>query len=140
MLPGNSDAYSVFQIAITLFKKFWVICRKAHCVGPGPSRETAAWSQMSSKLEGSSDEPPAEPCEMEGPVARPQWWPSPKQTSWSNRRASTNSCSRPDAGSSGRRAPKQTGCRNRRRPTQKRCGKRSEDTHGDHHSCGHIWA
>ena len=39
-----------------------------------------------------------------------------------------------------RRAPNQTACRNRRRTTQKRFGKRSEDTHEDRKSCGHIWA
>ena len=58
----------------------------------GLKRGTGAWSQRSSKTEDSSDEPPAEPSETEGPAARRHWWPSPKQTARSSRRASTKSC------------------------------------------------
>ena len=36
--------------------------------------------------------------------------------------------------------PKRTTCRNGRGTTQKRCGKRSDDTHEAHPTCGHIWA
>ena len=48
-----------------------------------PSRETK-WSQRSRNIEGSSDEPPAEPSEREAPAARRQWWPSPNLTSRSS--------------------------------------------------------
>ena len=70
----------------------------------------------------------------EGPAARRQWWPSPKQTAWSRRSASTTSCSQPSSRRirrcesyprrcgtlcwSRRRAPKQTARRNRGEDTR----------------------
>ena len=95
-LPSSNDQRESTCLASSTAKtqqatrKKWTRARAC-----GPSRGTAAWSQRSSKTEGSSDEPPAEPSEIEAPAARRQWWPIPKQTSRSSRRASTKSCPGP---------------------------------------------